>query len=137
MLIQLSAFIIFVGIRILITSTAGSLEKAKELLSSWLLGLVLLIVFPTCMKYIVTINESMVALVKEKSDEITQNDENIDAMDKIHDMAKEYSNIPLCIIYIIMLGQLIVLLVVSISWVLLFIINFLLPILFGHQFAIN
>lgn len=104
--------LLFVGIKIMITSTAGSLEKAKELLTSWLLGLVLLMVFPTCMKYIVTINESMVALVKEKSDEVTQNEDKIDAMDKIHDMAKEYSNIPLCIIYIIMLGQLIVLLVV-------------------------
>ena len=104
--------LLYVGIKILITSTAGSLEKAKELLSSWLLGLILLVFFPTCMKYIVTLNEKMVQLVQETSDKITVNPDKIDALDKIRNMADTYSNIPLCVIYIIMLGQLMVLLVV-------------------------
>lgn len=108
--------LLYIGIRILLSSTGKSGQKYKEMLTSWLVGIVILMFYPYVMKYTVIINDLLIEMMDPKA---TQGEvmtsfgdddySNIDAMKRIRDDAEKKNDIALTIIYIIMLGQLIVL----------------------------
>lgn len=55
------ATLVFVGIQVLLNSTAEKKAKYKEVMVSWVVGVAILTLFPFVMKYIVKINETAVA----------------------------------------------------------------------------
>lgn len=116
--------LLYIGVRILLASTTSSAQKYKEMLTSWLVGVIILTLFPYAMKGIVIVNETFIEILDESAEtkleeNQTQTDpppENLndkasdDAMDLIREQAEKDTNIALSIVYIIMIGQLIVLL---------------------------
>ena len=58
--------LLYVAIRILISATGREKEKYKSLLQSWLVGLLILTIFPVVIKYAILLNESLVRLIKEE-----------------------------------------------------------------------
>lgn len=102
--------LLYIGIRILLSSTGQSKEKFKELLTVWCTGIIILFFFPYVMKYTVVINDSLVEMIDNGIQEDKDEDlDSSDAMMVIREMAEEQNNIALTIVYLIMLGQLIVL----------------------------
>ncbi|MBO5143444.1 MAG: hypothetical protein J6C46_10750, partial [Clostridia bacterium] len=91
------------------SSTTKSGEKYKDMLTSWLLGIVILCFYHYVMRYTVIINDTFVQMVDEGSN-IESTGSSNDAMLEIRNKAGTENNIALTIVYIIMLGQLIVLL---------------------------
>ena len=64
--------LIYVGIRVMISSTGKEKEKFKALLYDWFVGILILIFFPLVIKYAIILNENLVSLVKtEISDKIS------------------------------------------------------------------
>ena len=101
--------LLYIGIRILLASTGKSAKKYKEMLTSWLTGIIIIAFFPYVMKYTVVINDLFVEIIETERD--TSAFEK-DAMRVVREKAgnEENPSIPLSIAYIIMTGQLIVLL---------------------------
>ena len=110
--------LLYLGIKMLLASTATNLEKIKERFNVWLSGVLVLILFPVLMKYIVTINNTMVKAIEQKGVRTTQvstaeaDEKTQDTMINVRSSAGSNHSIPLAIIYLIMLGQLIVLIYV-------------------------
>ena len=105
--------LLYVGIRILIASTAMRLEDLKERLNTWITGLVILLFFPIVMKYLVDINNLVVKAIENKGTAVvgTPLDQKQDVMEKVYDYCDKNNNIPLTICYMIMLGELILLII--------------------------
>lgn len=123
--------LLYIGIRILLSSTGKSGQKYKEMLTSWLVGIVILTFYPYVMRYTVIINDLLIGMMdphavqqeeqkEEESEEAaeetpslsdkTNTDDNVlDTMEVIRIEAEETNNMALTVIYIVMLGQLIVL----------------------------
>lgn len=57
--------LVYMGIRILLGSTAEKGSKYKELIVYWLQGIIILFVFPYVMKYAIHINNAFVSFVEE------------------------------------------------------------------------
>lgn len=57
--------LVYMGIRILLGSTAEKGSKHKELIVYWLQGIIILFVFPYVMKYAIHINNAFVSFVEE------------------------------------------------------------------------
>ena len=115
--------LIYVGLRMILATNANRLEDIKERLNVWLSGIVILFFFPYVMRYMVEINQAVVKQIHNKSSEIRQGvtgavqmeaEEN-DMMEKIRQACigdnAEVKSIPLTLIYIIMLGELILLII--------------------------
>ena len=125
------AMLLYIGVRILLSSTTSSAQKYKEMLTSWGLGIVILFCFPYVMKTVVVVNETFIELLdtsaqtnyeelKEKNTTSSgflkpEEGRNLyavssdDAMMLIREQAEDDVNIALSVVYLIMLGQLIVL----------------------------
>lgn len=103
--------LLYIGIKILLSSTAGRAQKYKDMFTSWIVGIILLVFFPYAMKYIVLINDVFVETIDQDIlDNVTDNEfVGTDTMIKIKNQAEKESNIALTVVYIVMLGQLIVL----------------------------
>ncbi len=118
---------LYTVIRIILASTGKGLEEAKRRLSAWAMGVAILFFYPYVMKYIVVLNEALVDLVASKG---SGTFEDVDTMRQIRAMAghgddwdgfpvKDASgknieglwSLPLTIAFIIMNGQLIVMLI--------------------------
>ena len=100
--------LLYIGVRILLSSTGSSAQKYKDSLTSWLVGIIILIFYPYVMRYTVIINDTFVQMIDQG--DMEEKADNEDAMLEIRKMAEKDGNIALTIVYIIMLGQLIVLL---------------------------
>ena len=59
------AFLGYIGIRIILISTAKEKEKYKAMLINWFKGAILLFYFPYVIKYTIILNEALVGLVAE------------------------------------------------------------------------
>ena len=115
--------LIYVGLRMILATNANRLEDIKERLNVWLSGVVILFFFPYVMRYMVEINQAVVTQIHNKSKEIRQGistvqmeDEENDMMEKIRSVCLTggedgVKSIPLTLIYIIMLGELILLII--------------------------
>lgn len=125
------AMFLYIGVRILLASTGSSSQKYKEMLTSWATGVLILLFFPYVMRTVVLLNQSFVGMLdrdvvdfnvekeEESGDQLenTQTTENgegedttADAMLSIRNLAEQDGNVALTIVYIILLGQLVVLL---------------------------
>lgn len=104
--------LLYIGVRILLASTGKGARQYKDSLTSWLVGVVILLFFPIVMRYIVAINQSFVEMLDTNVVQINSGEKGRedDAMLAIRNMAESYGNLALTIVYIIMLGQLVVLL---------------------------
>ncbi len=105
--------LLYLGIRIMISKNATNLEAIKERLNTWLIGVIALFFFPYLMLAIFDINNAVIKFVKDESRkalvaEGLASTENVDMMDEVLKEAKE--SIVCGIIYIIMTGELIVML---------------------------
>ncbi len=70
------SMLVYVGIRIVISSTAGDKAKYKQLLKDWLVGLCLLFMMHYGMSFALTLNEKFVEfLASENQSIVIQNDE--------------------------------------------------------------
>lgn len=49
-----------IGVHVLLNSTAGGLQKARELFSEWAKGVIILFLMPLAMKWVFTINEALI-----------------------------------------------------------------------------
>lgn len=56
---------VVIGIKIMFSSTADQKAKFKETLTSWVVGVAILTMFPYVMKYVVTINNTMVQSIRD------------------------------------------------------------------------
>ena len=56
-----------IGVHVIYNSTGAGVQKAKELFYEWCKGLLILFCMPILMKYILMLNESLVALLAEDS----------------------------------------------------------------------
>lgn len=108
--------LLYLGIRMMVSNKATRLEVIKERLNVWLTSVVVLIFFPFAMKYIYTINSVVVRAVENAGNSITEVDGEVsdanttDSMTQIRNAASDKGSIPLACIYIMMLGELTVLL---------------------------
>ena len=122
---------LYTTIRIILSSTGKGLQDAKERLVGWIMGIVILFTFPYVMKYIVVLNDSLVELVASEGSELK--DTSADTMQIIRALAGEdgllpnkehvkgpdgkdleiegLNSLPLTIAYIILNGQLVMLLI--------------------------
>lgn len=57
--------LVVIGIKIMFSSTADQKAKFKETLTSWVVGVAILTMFPYVMKYVVTINNTMVQSIHD------------------------------------------------------------------------
>ncbi len=57
--------LLIIGIKIMFSSTADQKAKFKETLTSWVVGVAILTMFPYVMKYVVTINNTMVQSIHD------------------------------------------------------------------------
>lgn len=107
--------LLYLGIRMMLSGNATDLQKIKETFNIWLSGVLVLLLFPVLMKYIVTINNTMVKAIENKGVSTTQvssseeDERTQDTMVNVRSSAGSNHSIPLAIVYLIMLGQLIVL----------------------------
>ncbi len=58
--------LLYIAVRILLKSTARDKDKYKTMLMDWVRGIAILFIFPLIIKYMILINESLVALVETK-----------------------------------------------------------------------
>lgn len=101
--------LLYIGIKILLASTGSSAQKYKSMLTSWLVGLIIVCFYPYAMQYTVVLNDMFVEMIESSASEISE-DDNEDTMYQVRMQAEDQRSLPLTIVYIIMLGQLIVLL---------------------------
>lgn len=122
------AMLLYIGVRILLSSTGSSMQKYKEFLTSWVLGIVILAFFPYVMQLTVNINNSMVSMLDSDVVNLDSDGDGKpdDVMTSIREIAGETKSIALTFVYIIMLGQLIVL--IGIYYKRVFVIAFLITI---------
>lgn len=104
--------LLYVGVRVLLASTGRGMDVAKEKLTGWAVGVVLLFAGPTLMRYAVRLNNSVITMVSQKRNELQLTSGNKDMMDVVRDEAISQGAIMLSIIYLIMIGQLLVLIMV-------------------------
>lgn len=104
--------LLYVGVRVLLASTGRGMEVAKEKLTGWVVGVVLLFAGPTLMRYAVRLNNAVITMVSQKRNELQLSSGNKDMMDVVRDEAISQGAIMLSIIYLIMIGQLLVLIMV-------------------------
>ena len=104
--------LLYIGVRILLSSTGKGASQFKESLTSWVVGVIILMFFPIVMRYIILINQSFVEMLDTNVVDINSGEagREDDAMLAVRNMAESYENLALTIVYIIMLGQLVVLL---------------------------
>ena len=58
--------LLYIGIRILMKSTARDKELFKSMLMDWLVGVIILLFFPFVIKYVIMFNEALVGLMQER-----------------------------------------------------------------------
>ncbi|MBR3281069.1 MAG: hypothetical protein IKI57_04435 [Clostridia bacterium] len=58
--------LLYIGIRILLKSTARDKEKYKTMLSDWFTGVLLLLFFPYAIKYLIIFNETLIGILEER-----------------------------------------------------------------------
>ena len=110
--------LLYLGIKILLASTAMNLESTKERLVVWISGLLVLFMFPYLMKYSVHINNAVIKAIENKgvhTTQVTIEEEDAttnDTMTNVRSAAGANHSVPLAIVYIIMLGQLMALIFV-------------------------
>ena len=63
--------LVYIGISIMLSSTADKKASFKESLSTWILGITILFMFPYVMKYIILLNDAVVKTLHAKSAEST------------------------------------------------------------------
>jgi len=102
------AMLLYIGVRILLSSTGKANQKYKEMLKSWLVGIIILAFYPFVMKYVVILNDGFIDLIDQGDPEAEG--ETGDTMLVVRNLAESQGNIALTVVYIIMLVQLIVLL---------------------------
>ncbi len=95
--------LLYIGVKILLSSTGKGIEDAKQKLTSWGMGLIILFFAPILMKYTVKINDALVEMVREGSSV-----ENKDIMSVVADEAMNKGILILSIVYCIMVGQLLI-----------------------------
>ena len=59
--------LVYIGIAILLSSTAEKKAGYKQLLTNWFMGIVILFMFPFVMKYIIIINDAFIQTIKTKA----------------------------------------------------------------------
>ncbi len=69
-IITYMVILVYIGIRILLNSTAQKKAKYKELLVYWLEGVAILFLFPYVMKYTIRINDAFVAFIFANTEEM-------------------------------------------------------------------
>jgi len=104
--------LLYVGVRVLLASTGRGMEVAKEKLTGWVVGVVLLFAGPTLMHYAVRLNNAVITMVSQKRTDLGLVSGNQDMLDVVRDEAISQGAIMLSIIYLIMIGQLLVLIMV-------------------------
>ena len=57
--------LLYIGIRIVLKSTAKDKEKYKSMLMNWLVGVLLLMLFPIAIKYLIIINDTLLRLLDQ------------------------------------------------------------------------
>ena len=63
------AILLYVGVRVILKSTAKDRDKYKAMLTDWAKGVIILFLFPLVIKYCILINEALVLMVENvKSD---------------------------------------------------------------------
>ena len=136
----LLVMLVYIGIKIMLTSTAERKASYKSLFMAWVMGVTMLMFFPYVMKYTIQLNSALCAWIgggsidstsgansepysmKDKKpvygtddfiDQILREDENIseNAMMYVRYYGANFYNLPLLIVYLIMIGQLIAILV--------------------------
>ncbi|MBR3281065.1 MAG: hypothetical protein IKI57_04415 [Clostridia bacterium] len=105
--------LLYLGIKMLLSNNATRLEDIKERLNVWLSGVIILLFFPIVMRYIYVINEVAVKAVEQRGLTGTYDPDHDDLMDniRIYCTNEDQSNIPLTICYMVMLGELILLII--------------------------
>lgn len=85
--------LVYMGIRIMLSSTAEKKADYKKLFMNWVIGLAILLIFPYAMKYIIKINESFVEVIeanKGYEDKVSSAVENIDTGKSLLDIEIDY-----------------------------------------------
>lgn len=59
------AILLYVGIRVILKSTAKDRDKYKAMLTDWAKGVIILFLFPLVIKYSILLNEALVGLVEK------------------------------------------------------------------------
>lgn len=103
--------LLYIAVRILLSSTGKASQKYKEMLKSWVIGIIILFFFPYVMRYTIIANNSLVAMIEDMSINNADGETmQFDTMLEVRREAEKNNNIVLILVYMIMLGQLIVLL---------------------------
>lgn len=127
--------LLYIGVNILMTTTAERRSDYKSIFMSWVLGVIMLMFFPFVIKYTIRLNNSLCNMIGEKevvttsrkinglstriygtddfvkhmlSDGETTND---NAMLNVRYIGANSANIPLIIVYFIFIGQLLAMLI--------------------------
>ena len=96
--------LLFIGIKVLLSSTGKGLQEAKTKLTSWFTGVLILLFFPLIMRYSIELNNSLVTMISQAS-----GDASSDIMNSVADSAINDGILILSIVYVIMVGQLLIL----------------------------
>lgn len=59
--------LVYMGIRIILSSTGRDLSRFKSLFMYWVIGIIILFFYPYVMKYTIILNDTFVAIVKEST----------------------------------------------------------------------
>ncbi len=62
--------LVFIGVRVMLSSTGEKKAKYKDLTTSWIVGLAILFLFPFAMKYIIMINDALADTLQAKAKEV-------------------------------------------------------------------
>lgn len=132
--------LVYIGVNILMTTTAERKSDYKAMFMSWVIGVIMLMFFPYVMKYTIKLNSSLCKMIGEEigqkesytaSQQVKEltissygKDEfvthmatlygespNDNAMLNVRVIGKNSSNIPLLIVYFIFIGQLLAILI--------------------------
>lgn len=84
--------LVYIGIRIILSSTANKKAEFKNRLLAWSMGVTILFCFPYVMKYTIEANKGfclMIGTVKGEGEPLSSNDVNIAKL-SVNDMVKDY-----------------------------------------------
>lgn len=141
-IVVLLIMLVYIGIKIMITSTAEKKASYKSLFMAWVMGVAMLVFFPYVMKYTIQLNSALCTWIGGETtnttsesnangetttyegnpfiygtndfiDKILKPDENLsqNAMMYVRYYGANFYNVPLLIVYFIMIGQLLAILI--------------------------
>lgn len=62
--------LLYMGVRILLSSTGGSKAKYKSMIMDWVVGLIMIAVLPYVMKYIIVVNDAIVSYIEDTKEKL-------------------------------------------------------------------